>query len=75
MLVTRLLKLCFNIKRALCGLKIQTQIFNIYNIDEVKIQTQGYLFLNDWINKLFSEENKGGRVCQIFQDFMICVIL
>ena len=46
---------------ALCSLKIQTQIFNIYDTDEVKMQVQGCLFLNDWINKLFSEENKVPR--------------
>ena len=38
--------------------KNRTQNFNIHNI-EVIIQTQKYiLFLDNWINKLLSEENK-----------------
>ena len=45
-------------------IEIQSQSFNIYNIDVVIIQTQKYLFiysiLHDWINKL-SSENKVPR--------------
>ena len=50
------------IKGALCGFggDIQTENFNIYNTNEVIIQAhidRSFVFHN-WINKLFSEENK-----------------
>ena len=40
----------------------QSQNFNIYNINEVIIQTQKLIFHN-WINKLFSEEDKVPEHC------------
>ena len=38
--------------------EIQMHNFNMYNINEVIIQTQKYLSLSNWINELFSDENK-----------------
>ena len=38
--------------------KCKLKICNIYNINEVKIQTQMYLSRLDGINKLLSEGNK-----------------
>ena len=52
------------IKGALCSFQeeIQTQHFNFYKINEAVIQTQKYyIFFHNWINKLFSEENKVHR--------------
>ena len=47
------------IKEALCcsGDEIQTQNFDIYNINEVIIQTQKYLYFLHLTSKLFSEES------------------
>ena len=39
------------------GEGVQTQNFDIYNINVVMIQTQDFLFFHNWINKLFLEEN------------------
>ena len=44
------------------GAEIQTLNLNIYNTNEVIIQTQRYLFLRNWINK-FLEENKIPEHC------------
>ena len=44
------------------NVEIKTQNFNIYNINEVIIQTQMYFFFN-WVNRLFSEENKLPEHC------------
>ena len=49
-----------SIKRVLFGFGeyIQTQIFDVYNINEVIIQTRICISFRYWTNKLFSEENK-----------------
>ena len=43
--------------------KLQNQNFNIHSITEVTIQTQTYWIFNNWINNLFSEENKAPEHC------------
>ena len=53
------------IKRALWCFKeeIWMQDFNIYNINEIRIQTEKYFVFHNWINKLSSEENKVPEHC------------
>ena len=54
-------------KGALCssGEEIQTQDFDTYNINEVRIQTQKYLSFYNWVNKLLSEKKKDPQsTCQ-----------
>ena len=43
------------------GEEIKTQNFYIYSINEGIIQTQKFLPFHNWINKLFSAENKVPR--------------
>ena len=35
--------------------------FKVYNLNEVIMQTQRYFFSHNWVNQLFSEENKVPR--------------
>ena len=53
----------YKVKGALCSCaeEIQSKNFKIYIISEVKIQNQIYGLFYNWINKLFSEENKVHR--------------
>ena len=53
------------LKGVLCSFEEETQNINIYNINEVIMQTQKYSFFQIWNNKPFSEENKvaGSATC------------
>ena len=46
------------------------QKFNIYKINEVKVQTQRFLFLHNWINKLLSEKIRSSEHVPSFYTFI-----